>query len=98
MAATFSFEIELELDGHVEPFRPATYFDPAEGGEVVDLEITDAGTLEYNSAKKTWKRVSFLAGVDLKNPEVQKLLSNLLDAVREDCEQAVITEDMETAA
>lgn len=97
--ATVSFEIELELDGFVEPYRAATYWNPAEGGYVEDLDILDAGVLsDYDRERRTWKRTSFLKDVDLKNPEVRKLLDNLLQLVREDAEQAVINASLEDAA
>lgn len=98
MTATYAFEIELELEGFVEPYRSATYWSPAEGGNVEDLDIRDAGTLTYEPARKTWKRKSFLDGVDRKNPEVRKLLDNLLELVREDAEQAIIDATLESAA
>jgi hypothetical protein len=101
--ATHSFEIELELDGTYRPYRPATHWDPAEGGEVEDVEITDAGVLVADRSRKPgdplrWVRKSFLTGVDLKNPEVVKLLSNLLELVREDAEAAVADDYHERAA
>ena len=98
MDATYAFEIELELEGFVEPYRPASYAGPAEGGEIADLDIRDAGALTYEPARKTWKRKSFLDGVDRKNPEVRKLLDNLLELVREDAEQAIIDATLESGA
>lgn len=102
--ATLSFEIELELDGQVTPYRAATYNDPAEGGEVEDLAIADAGVLEladrslpYNHPRR-WVRKSFLTGVDTSNPEVQKLLANLLDLVWDQAEQAVVEDGIARAA
>lgn len=32
-------EIEVEVIGHVNPYRPATFNGPAEGGGVEDLEV-----------------------------------------------------------
>lgn len=94
---TVSLEIELELEGSVTPYRPATWMDPAEGGEVEDLAIADAGVLELVPApekdrashRRIWARKSFLTGVDTSNPEVQKLLTNLLNLVWEPAEDAV---------
>ena len=103
MDATYAFEIELELEAFVEPYRPASYAGPAEGGEIADLDIRDldirdACALTYEPARKTWNRKSFLDGVDRKNPEVRKLLDNLLELVREDAEQAIIDATLESAA
>lgn len=102
--ATVSFEIELELEGRLVPYRPATYWDPAEGGEVEDLAIADAGVLtrkpeaERKHARDYWKTTSFLTGVDTSNPEVVKLLDNLLNLVWEDAERAIVEDDEARAA
>lgn len=96
--ATLSFEIELELDGSVIPYRPATWMDPAEGGEVEDLAIADAGVIstkpmaERKHAADRWVTTSFLTGVDTSNPEVQRLLTNLLNLVWDEAVQA-LTDD-----
>ena len=97
MPATISFEIEIALDGLLEPYRPATHWDPAEGGNVEDLAILDIGQI---SAKRvngvtTWKTTSLLEGVDLTSPAVQRLLSNILEANRDDAEFAV-AQDQDT--
>lgn len=89
-----TIEIEIRLDGKVSRYRPATQWDPAEGGEVYDLDISDVGALSYVPPRATglrpdWKFTSLLTGVDVNNPEVRKLLDNLLEAVREDAEYAV---------
>lgn len=93
---TVSFEIELELEGHVTPYRSATRWDPVEGGEVEDLGIADLGIL--NRVDRQWVRSSFLDGVDTKNPEVRRLLDNLLNLVWREAEQAVVDDDMARAA
>ena len=104
MATTLSFEIELELEGSLVPYRPATWNDPAEGGEVEDLAIADAGVLtrkpeaERKHARDYWKTTSFLDGVDTANPEVQKLLANLLNLVWNDAEQAIVEDARARAA
>lgn len=94
MATTHAFEIEVTLDGKVSRYRPATRWDPAEGGEVYDLEITDVGTLSLNMSAPRgslgrYVTKSIMTGVDANNPEVRKLLDNLLEAIRHDAEQAV---------
>lgn len=89
-----TIEIELRLDGHVSRYRPATYWDPAEGGDVDDLAVDDVGTLTYIAPKvpggrADWAFDSILTGVDRDNPEVRKLLDNLLNAVWDKAEDAV---------
>jgi hypothetical protein len=110
--ATLSFEIELELSGSYVPYSPATgpTYDcggtPPEGDYVEDLDVTDAGVLhlvrpavhERGSHARIWKRTSFLTGVDLSNPEVRKLLDNLLHIVRDDAESAVKDDEDRQAA
>lgn len=110
--ATVSFEIELDLAGHVTPYRPAYTAGlpencyPAEGGEVEDLAIADAGVLELVPAperdrashRRVWARKSFLTGVDTSNVEVRKLLSNLLNLVWDEAEAALVEDALERAA
>lgn len=105
MPATFSFEIEITLDGETVPYVPATgptYASggqPAEGGYVEGLAITDASLIQRlpekdrTSPSQHYRMTSFLKDVDLGNPEVRKLLNNLLELVREDAERAVLDED-----
>lgn len=101
---TLTFEIELDLDGELTPYRAATYWQPAEGGEVEDLAIRDAGVVtvkphaERRSPDDRWLTTSFLKGVDTKNPEVRKLLDNLLNLVWDDAERAVADDAQERAA
>lgn len=94
--ATLSFEVELELDGAVSRYQPATYWDPAEGGEVEDLAIADVGVLER--VERTWIRKSILTGVDTSNIHVQRLLDNLLELVRDDALSAVVEDELARAA
>jgi hypothetical protein len=101
---TLSFEIELSLEGRLVPYRPATWNDPAEGGEVEDLAIADAGVItrkpeaERKHTRDHWKTTSFMQGVDTSNPEVQKLLDNLLNLVWDDAQQAIVDEEIGRAA
>lgn len=88
MTATCSFEIEVTLSGHLVPFREATYDSPAEGGEVEDLDVEDIGVLTY-LGRQEWQTHSILKGVDLKNPEVRKLLDNLIALKRQEFEEAI---------
>ena len=82
-----TFEIELALTGDVSRYRPATYDDPAEGGEVEEYDVEDIGIVsrvpapEHEKASHpmgVWKTVSILDGIDMKAPEIQKLIANLL--------------------
>jgi len=92
MTATCSFEIEVTLSGHLVPFREATYDSPAEGGEVEDLDVEDIGVLVFQprlDGRSRYEARSILKGVDTKNPEVQKILQNLIDLKRQEFEEAI---------
>lgn len=89
--AKISFEIELALMGNVSAYAPATYDDPAEGGEIEEFDIEDIGIVERVPAPEhervshphgVWKTTSILDGVDMKSPAIRKLLDNLI-ALRE---------------
>ncbi len=91
VTAKDTLELELALIGDVTRYHPATYDDPAEGGEVEDYDIEDIGILSLVPAHErekashprgVWKTVSILDGIDMKAPEIQKLIANLL-ALRE---------------
>ena len=102
----FSLEIEVEVSGNVVPYRPArppSYSsggDPPEGGYVEDVDINDIGVVGRVVAadgSMEWNTVSILKGVDQKNPEVIKLLSNLLSLIQEDAECSLQNEYDATA-
>jgi len=102
--ATISVELELTVSGRVIPGQPTRMPNASDDvGEpgydpfVEDLEIDDAAAL-------TWKRHgtgtahifdqrSILTGVDTTQPDVQRLLTNLLELVRDEAEQAVMEND-----
>jgi len=98
MNAYISIEIEMTLEGGMTRYHPATWDDPEEGGEVIDLDIVDA-TINVSKPKFVdgiwgWDRrlASIFEGVDRKNPEVIKIRDNILNAIRNDAEQAVVDE------
>lgn len=103
MTATISFEIELTLEGTVVPFREATRIDPAEGGYVEDVEITDVGLIELVQApvaergshpRGIWKTTSLFEGVNINSPDIQRLLSNILGMKEAEAQEAIM-EDAE---
>ncbi|WP_091738872.1 hypothetical protein [Phenylobacterium immobile] len=98
--ATFSFEIEIALDGSVEPYRPATYWEPAEGGQVEDLAVTDIGAIDAKRVNGTtvYRTRSLLDGIDRNDPAIQRLFDNILEMHREDAEYALCAEDERRAA
>lgn len=104
MAATISFEIELVLSGIVEPGYRGDPTCPPYGESVEDMDITGVGVLELVPApvnergshpRGVWKTNSLLDGVDLKNPEIQKLLNNIMCMKRIEIEEAIIEDASE---
>lgn len=95
-----AFEIELDLSGSYTPYRAATRWDPPEGGEVEDLAIEDVGVISASrvDGKFVFKTTSIMEGVNKASPDVQRLLSNLLDLVRQEAEEAVAAEALGRAA
>ena len=79
ITATHSFEIELDLSGTVTPGYEGDATCPPEGADVEDAEITGVYALRGNwdGTRHVWNRTDLLAGVDVKNPEVQKILENM---------------------
>ena len=79
--ATHSFEIELDVSGAVTPGYDGDATCPPHGADVEDVEITGMFALTrapYVLGKAPgWNRIDLLAGVDVKNPEVQKILENM---------------------
>lgn len=94
MTARCSFEIEVTLSGRLVPFREATWARPSEGGEVEDLDVEDVGIVERDARfsikdPRAFETYSILDGIDLKNPEIQKLFANLIDLKRQEFEEAI---------
>lgn len=102
--ATISVEIELTVSGRVIPGQPdrmPSFSDdvgePGYDPFVEDLEISDVrySRLVYNTStfSRQWIEHHLLTGVDTTQPDVQRLLSNLLELVRYEAEQAVMEND-----
>lgn len=85
--AQISFEIELELEGD---FHPPYGLDDV---KIVGLGCCAEGPNAFNGI--TWTTTSFLDGVDLANPEIQKLFGNILKAKACEAADAIREEDRE---
>ena len=94
ITATHSFEIELDVSGAVTPGYDGDATCPPHGPDVEDVEITGVFALiraPYVPGKAPgWNRTDLLAGVDVKNPEVQKILANMLAFSGEDVTDAIL--------
>jgi hypothetical protein len=89
--ATYSFEIELDLSGTVSPGYAGDQTSPPEGVSCEDLDIDGVfGLTPPVVGQRAWGRTDLLAGVDIKNPEVQKILSNILAFVGDNAADAVL--------
>jgi hypothetical protein len=101
--AKMSFEVEIDLTGKFcagYPESGPTYSSGGEPGEadgIEDMEITGVGYLSLDRSKKIgdvtrYVTTSITQGVDMRNPEVQKLLASLLEIVHDDAELALLDE------
>lgn len=102
--ATISVELELTVSGRVIPGQPDRMpnrsddvGEPGYDPFVEDLEISDirANRLitSRSSPQRVWYEHPILTGVDTTQPDAQRLLSNLLELVRDEAEQAVMEND-----
>ena len=102
--ATISVELELTVSGRVIPGQPDRMpnrsddvGEPGYDPFVEDLEISDAYqsnvALGRRHGERVWTQRSILTGVDTTQPDVRRLLSNLLELVRDEAEQAVMEND-----
>ncbi len=102
--ATISVELELTVSGRVIPGQPDRMpnrsddvGEPGYDPFVNDLRITDicADRLvtSRSSPQRVWYEHRILTGVDTTQPDVQRLLTNLLELVRDEAEQAVMEND-----
>lgn len=98
--ATFLLEIECEVEGQWVPYTPATppsYSsggDPPDGGYCEDVCISRLRMSQrtgYNSetGKAEWTSVDILENVDTSDPNVLRLLGNILACVESEAQEAL---------
>ena len=90
--ATICFEIELSVTGCVQEDEPdVNYYGGVEDAEIMDIGIVGhAIPTARNPA--LWQTKSVMDGVDMNNPEIQKLLSNILEQKLDEIEEAIYQE------
>jgi len=99
--ATITIEIDLHVSGTVIPGEPTCMpnasddvgdpgFDTYVEGLGIDDITSDRPAFEPNVARRIWVTHHLLEGVDTTGSDVQRLLSNLLELVRDDAAEAVI--------
>ena len=104
--ASISVELELTVSGRVIPGKPDRMpnrsddvGEPGYDPFVEDLEISDVFQEKTVFDMGAWppsgkkRQRSILTGVDTTQPDVQRLLTNLLELVRDEAEQAVMEND-----
>jgi hypothetical protein len=101
--AEHTLEIEVTLTGMYAPYVPATgptYSsggDPPDGGFTEDVEIEGARIERIDSkwdAKanvlvRTPRRFDLFAGVDRNEPNVSRLIANILEAIEDEAQEAL---------
>jgi hypothetical protein len=94
--ATATVEVELDVQGTWVPGCDATYMQPGEPDSIEDEEIlkvfASIRTYDYRQHKSVATRHDLLAGVDPKSPDVQRLLSNLLEYAKAEVKDALFNE------
>jgi hypothetical protein len=94
VSATTSFEIEVNLSGTFQPgcaawgggrFERPT--NPPEDDSVEDVEVCGLVALRFKGPS-----TNLLAGVDLKNPEVRKLLDNIANFLGDEAAEILMLE------
>jgi hypothetical protein len=93
-----TFEIEVTLTGTFTPAqaeRGPSYSsggEPAEPASAQDIEIVGiAGlTTKWTDMGIKWTPTDLMTGVDFRNPEVQKLLANMINFMGDDAVQAIV--------
>jgi hypothetical protein len=100
---SITFEIEVSLSGSIDPGELPSGPTYSCGGTpgcdpfVEDMDVIDIGLVESEivNGKVHWKTISLLDGIDRKNPEIQKLFSNILAMMAEDAEMAILEDAAE---
>lgn len=90
--AQITVEIELDLTGYIDPAEPMTRDYPGCDAHITDIDIDYVyiERITFKDGKRVSNRINLLDGVDAKNPEVQKLLNNILAAHEVDVESALM--------
>jgi hypothetical protein len=81
LSSTLSLEIELSIEGEYAPGLRATHNDPGHPESIEDLNITDIALMRHSrvDGKTTWTAKSIFNGVNLSSPDVQRLITNILN-------------------
>ena len=99
--ATITVELDLTVSGRYDPGQPdrlpSASDDVGEPGWdacVEDVGIDnltgDRPSFDTKTGRRVWTTHQLLTGVDVTQPDVQQLLANLLELVRDDAEQALL--------
>jgi len=92
--ATYIIELEITVGADVRWPRANEYDAPTFGPDIEDAHITHLVVSEgyIESGKAKFREVNLLDGVNTDSPDVQKLLSALLDFTSDQAEDALMQE------
>ena len=86
--ATLNFEIECDVEGDCFPYRPGNHTDPPEDAYVENVGIISLGFITTEGGR--WVTKSLLEGIDVKDPAIQRLFQNILDAHQDAADLALL--------
>jgi hypothetical protein len=96
VTATITIEIEVGFTGTYSPGYAGDRTDPPEPDGIEDLECEGLSVeIQHPFEGGVYRSVNLLQGVDLRNPEVRKLLDNIANAVSDEATEALIEEARE---
>jgi len=94
VTASTSIEIEVDLSGTFQPGCPAwgggrfeRPLNPPEDASVEDVEVCSLTAIRFRGPS-----TNLLAGVDIQNPEVRKLLDNIAIFLGEEAAELLMNE------
>jgi hypothetical protein len=88
VAATTTFEVEIDLSGSLQPGERRTLNDPGHDAFVDDVEVEGVFGLRRVDGK--WLRVSLTAGMDPASPCTKAFLANVADYLGDDADDALL--------
>ena len=95
--AQVTVEIELDLTGYIDPAEPMTRDYPGCDALVQDIDVDYAYIRQSyyqrdpsGVLRSQFRNINILDGVDMKSKDVQRLLSNILEAQAAEVEGALM--------
>jgi len=96
ISTILSLEIEIGVTGSYQPSYAGDRTDPPEPDGIEDLECESLSVeIQHPFEGGVYRSVNLLQGVDLRNPEVRKLLDNIANAVSDEATETLLEEARE---